>query len=61
MDSYLFQKNSCWQNQTLEQVKDERKSKIEEAYEKNIKYFTILFHSRSFNNSLAAGKIGIFG
>ena len=56
MDSYLFNKNSRWQNLTLEQVKDETKRKIEEAYKKNIKYFTILFHSRNFNKSFKNWK-----
>ena len=56
MDGYLFHKNSRWQNQTLEQVKDEAKRKIDEAYKKDIKYFTILFHSRSFNNSFSSWK-----
>jgi len=56
MDVYLFHKNSRWQNQTLEQVTDETKRKIEEAYKKDIKYFTILFHSRSFNNSFSSWK-----
>ena len=56
MDIYLFHKNSCWQNQTLEQVKDETKRKIDEVYKKNIKYFTVLFHSRSFNNSFISWK-----
>ena len=56
MDSYLFHKNSRWQNQDLEQVKDETKRKIEEAYKKDISYFTILFHSRSFNNSFISWK-----
>jgi len=56
MDSYLFHKNSRWQNQTLEQVKDKTKRKIEEACKKDIKYFTILFHSRSFNNSFSNWK-----
>jgi len=32
MDVYLFHKNSRWQNQTLEQVKDETKRKIEIFY-----------------------------
>lgn len=35
MDSYLFHKNSRWQNQNLEQVKDETKRIIEEAHKKN--------------------------
>ncbi len=56
MDSYLFQKNSRWQNQTLEQAKDETKRKIEEAYKKDIKYFTILFHSNNFNDSFGNCK-----
>jgi hypothetical protein len=56
MDSYLFHKNSRWQNQTLEQVKDKTKRKIEEACKKDIKYFTILFHSSSFNNSFSNWK-----
>ncbi len=56
MDSYLFRKNRRWQNRTLEQVKDETKSKIEEAYKKDIKYFTVLFHSRRFNNSFSSWK-----
>lgn len=56
MDSYLFHKNSHWQNQTLEQVKDETKRKINEAHKKDIKYFTILFHSRNFNDSFSSWK-----
>ena len=56
MDSYLFYKNSRWQNQTLEQVKEEAKRKIDGAYKKDIKYFTILFHSKSFNNSFSSWK-----
>ena len=56
MDGYLFHKNSRWQNQTLEQVKDEAKRKIDEAYKKDIKYFTILFHSRNFNDSFSSWK-----
>ena len=56
MDSYLFNKNSHWQNQTLEQVKDETKRKIDEVQKKNIKYFTILFHSRYFSNNFSSWK-----
>ena len=56
MDVYLFHRNSRWQNQDLEQVKDETKRKIEEAHRKDISYFTILFHSRSFNNSFNRWK-----
>jgi len=56
MDGYLFHKNSRWQNQTLEKVKDETKRKIGEAHKKNIKYFTILFHSRNFSDSFSSWK-----
>jgi peptidoglycan/xylan/chitin deacetylase (PgdA/CDA1 family) len=56
MDGYLFNKNSRWQNQTLEQVKDETKRKIDEAHKKDIKYFTILFHDRYFNISFKNWK-----
>ena len=56
MDVYLFHRNSRWQNQDLEQVKDETKRKIEEAYKKDISYFTILFYNRSFNNSFNSWK-----
>jgi len=56
MDSCLFHKDSRWQNQTLEQVKNETKRIIYEAYKKNIKYFTILFHTRSFNNNFSSWK-----
>ena len=56
MDGYLFHKNSRWQNQTLEQVKNKTKRKIDDAYEKDIKYFTILFHSRNFNDSFSSWK-----
>ena len=56
MDGYLFHRNSRWQNQTLEQVKDVTKRIIEEIYKKDLKYFTILFHTRSFNNSFKSWK-----
>ena len=56
MDSYLFHKNSHWQNQTLEQAKNATKRKIDEASKKDEKYITILFHSRSFNNSFSSWK-----
>jgi hypothetical protein len=56
MDSYFFHKNSHWQNQTLEQAKNATKRKIDEASKKDIKYFTILFHDRYFNNSFKSWK-----
>jgi len=51
MDSYLVHKNSRWQNQTLAQVKEATKEIIERCREQRIEYFTILFHSRSFNEA----------
>lgn len=51
MDSYLIHKNSRWQNQTLAQVKEATKEMIEKCQEQRIEYFTILFHSRGFNEA----------
>jgi len=56
MDGYIFYKNSRWQNQTLEQVKDKTKKIIENAYKNGIKYLTILFHDRYFSNSFQSWK-----
>jgi len=56
VDSYLFHKNSHWQNQTLEQSKNATKRKIDEASKKDIKYFTILFHNRYFSDSFKSWK-----
>lgn len=56
MDTYLFNKNSRWQDQTLEQVKETTKVKIDTAYSGGIKYFTVLFHDRYFSNSFKSWK-----
>ena len=56
MDSYLFHKNKRWQNQTLQQVKDETKIIIDKSFRKGIKYFNILFHDRYFNDSFKSWK-----
>ena len=56
MDGYLFHKNSRWQNQNLQQIKDETKRIVDKSYKKGIKYFTILFHDRYFNNSFKSWK-----
>ncbi len=58
MDGYLFHKSSRWQNQTLEQVKDDTKRIIGEAYKKDIKYFTILFHREEITKYLLIADIG---
>jgi peptidoglycan/xylan/chitin deacetylase (PgdA/CDA1 family) len=56
MDGYLVYKNSRYQNQTLEQIKDATKITLEEAYNKGINYFTILFHDRYFSDSFKTWK-----
>lgn len=56
MDVYLFNRNNRWQNQSLDQVKNFTKIKIEEAYKNKIEYFSILFHSRNFNDAFKSYK-----
>jgi peptidoglycan/xylan/chitin deacetylase (PgdA/CDA1 family) len=56
MDTYLFNKNSRWQDQTLEQVKETTKVKTDKAYNSGMKYFTVLFHDRYFSNSFKSWK-----
>ena len=56
MDVYLFNKKSRWQNQTLQQVKDETKRLIDKSYKRNINYLNILFHDRYFSDSFKSWK-----
>jgi len=56
MDGYIIYKNSRFQNQNLKQVKDSTKEIIEEAFKRNLKYFTILFHDRYFSDSFWTWK-----
>ena len=56
MDGYLFNKNSHWQSQTLQQVKDETKRIIDKSYKRNINYFNILFHDRYFSDNFKSWK-----
>jgi len=56
MDGYIINKNSRYQNQNLKQVKDTTKEIIEEAFRKNLKYFTVLFHDRYFSDSFWTWK-----
>ena len=56
MDVYLFNNKSRWQNQSLEQAKIITKTKIDEALKREIKYFSILFHSRSFSEAFKSYK-----
>lgn len=56
MDGYVINKNSRWQNQNLKQVKDNTKKIMEEAFNKNLEYVTILFHDRYFSDSFWTWK-----
>jgi hypothetical protein len=56
MDGYLFYKNSRWQNQTLEQAKDQTKQAVEKAEKGNLNYLTILFHDRYFSKGFETWK-----
>lgn len=56
MDTYLFYKNCRWQNQSFNQAVDSTKKIVEKAYNKNIKYFTVLSHSRVFHDRFSHWK-----
>jgi hypothetical protein len=56
MDGYIVNRNSHYQNQNLKQIKETTKEMIEEAFKKNLKYFTFLFHDRYFSNSFKSWK-----
>jgi len=56
MDGYIIYKNSHYQNQSINQVKKSTKIILEEAYNKGINYFTILFHDRYFSDSFKTWK-----
>lgn len=51
MDGDIFGKNRRWQNQTLEQAKQETKKSIQNSHADEIKYFNILFHDGYFSES----------
>ncbi len=56
MDGNILCKNARWQDQTLSQARDATKAILEEAVDRNIKYFTILLHDRYFNDSFKTWK-----
>ncbi len=56
MDGYIICKKNRWQDQTLEQVKETTKNEIGKAYDRKIKYYTILFHDRYFSDSFRTWK-----
>lgn len=56
MDVYLVSTNSKYQNRTLKQIKDATKRCLDKAFNKNILYFTILFHDRYFSDSFKTLK-----
>lgn len=56
MDGYIFCKNNLWQNQNLKQSKETTKRIIEKAFEKDINYFTVLYHDDFFSDSFRTYK-----
>ena len=56
MDGHVFHKKARWQNQNLNQAKETTKYIIEEAFNKHINYFSILFHDLYFNDSFGTLK-----
>jgi hypothetical protein len=56
MDSYIMCNQSSWQNQNLHQAQERTKLFIKDAQKKGIKYFTVLFHDRYFNDSFKTWK-----
>jgi len=50
MDGWVFYKNSRFQNQTLSQAKETTKKILNMAINKNLKFFTLLFHDRYFSH-----------
>ena len=56
MDGYFICRNSRWQNQSFCEAKENTKKILEELYNKNIKYITILFHDCYFSDSFRTWK-----
>lgn len=56
MDVHIICKNSRWQNLNLNQSKETTKRLIQEAFDKGIDYFTILFHDMYFSESFITWK-----
>lgn len=56
MDGYIVCKNTRWQNQSLQKTKDSTKKIIDTIFSRKIKYLTILFHDRYFDNSFQTWK-----
>lgn len=56
MDSYIMNDNSKWQNKTFEEAVEETRIIIENAAKHEIKYFSILFHDRHFDDSFSTWK-----
>ncbi len=49
MDGYLFQRETPWQDQTVEQVKQLTQRMVDEALSREIRYFNVLFHDVYFS------------
>ena len=52
----IFEKNKRWQSQKFETIKDKTKRRLDELLEKNLKYVSILFHDRYFDDSFVSWK-----
>jgi len=56
MDSYVFYDGSRWQNRNLKQAIETTKRTLERTLNKDIQYFTILFHDRYFSDAYMTWK-----
>ncbi len=56
MDGYEIFQGKPWQYLKIDKIKDLTKRKIDEIDKKNLKYITILFHDRYFNDSFSTWK-----
>jgi len=51
MDGYILERNGIFKKQTLEQAKQETVQLVQDACEKGIRFFNILFHDIYFSNN----------
>ncbi len=56
MDGYEIFQGKPWQYLKIDKIKDLTKRKIDKIDSKNLKYITILFHDRYFNDSFSTWK-----
>jgi peptidoglycan/xylan/chitin deacetylase (PgdA/CDA1 family) len=56
MDGYIIIGKFHYQNNTIRQIKDATKKLIGNAFDKKLKYFTVLFHDRYFCDGFSTWK-----